>query len=459
MGIESHNLPTYQSNDGDYRHVFSYHPMDIPIARADGVYLFDDNDNRYFDVSGGPMAVNLPHNHPRMKAAITEQLDKYSYTHPVLADPLRAKFCRMLAEVTPGDLDHIYLVSGGSEAVETAIKAARQAQMARGFKDKYKIISHHDSYHGMTLATLGVSGSPGTHKPYVPMIPKWPHIRQYSDFDKPDHLSREEWGVECAKALETAIHYEGEQTVAAFIATPHGAGPDYGVVPPTSYWQTIREICDRYNVLLIADEVVSGFARTGEWFAMEHFGVTPDIMTLAKGISSCYVPLGAVAISASLNQPFADGHAHFIHGFTNGGHPLACAAGIELLEIIKDEQLLENCRKQESVLFSYKESLLAHPTVKDVRGWGLFMVLELVKDKSTMEFFEPSLQAEHLFQAITLKNGLVMYGSLYGARRQPAFRRGLPAWISPPLSISSDEIHDMMGRLGSALTEWESAVL
>ena len=112
MGIESHNLPTYQSNDGDYRHVFSYHPMDIPIARADGVYLFDDNDNRYFDVSGGPMAVNLPHNHPRMKAAITEQLDKYSYTHPVLADPLRAKFCRMLAEVTPGDLDHIYLVSG-----------------------------------------------------------------------------------------------------------------------------------------------------------------------------------------------------------------------------------------------------------------------------------------------------------------------------------------------------------
>ena len=188
------NLPDYQKIEGDYRHIFSYHPMNVQIARAEGVYIFDEDDNRYFDASGGPFSVNLPHNHPRMKAAITDQLDKYAYTHPVLADPLRAKFCKKLSEITPGDLDHIYLVSGGSEAVETAFKIARQAQISRGHADKYKIVSVHDSYHGMTLATLGASGSPGSQKPFMPMIPKWPHIRQYSDFDRPEGVSREEWG-------------------------------------------------------------------------------------------------------------------------------------------------------------------------------------------------------------------------------------------------------------------------
>ena len=268
-----HNLPDSLQPTDDWRHVFSYHPMSVAIDRADGIYLYDDAGKQYIDVSGGPMAVNLPHNHPRMKQAITAQLDKYAYTHPVMADPLRAEFCRLLAGITPGDLDHTYLVSGGSEAVETAFKVARQAQINRGHAEKYKIISHHDSYHGMTLATLGASGSPGSHRHFVPMLPKWPHIRQYSDFDRPEGTSRDEWGVVCAQALETAIHYEGAQTVAAFMATPHGCGPDYAVVPPKTYWQTIREICDRYDVLLIADEVVTGFGRTGTWFAMEQFDV------------------------------------------------------------------------------------------------------------------------------------------------------------------------------------------
>ena len=459
MSMQGQNLPDYQHPEGDYRHIFSYHPMNVEIARAEGVYIYDDKDNRYFDASGGPFAVNLPHNHPRMKAAISDQLDKYAYTHPVLSDPLRAKFCRKLSEITPGDLDHIYLVSGGSEAVETAFKVARQAQISRGHRDKYKIVSVHDSYHGMTLATLGASGSPGSHKPFMPMIPKWPHIRQYSDFDRPEGVSREEWGVECAKALETAIHYEGAQSVAAFLATPHGCGADYAVVPPASYWQTIREICDRYDVLLITDEVVTGFGRTGQWFAMDHYDVVPDIMTLAKGIASSYIPFGAVAVSAEINAPFESGETHFIHGFTNGGHPLGCAAGSELIDIIRDENLLENCRKQSEVLFSYREQLLAHPTVRDVRGWGLMMVLELIKDKESLDFFDSSLQAEKLYSAITLKHGLVMYGSLYGPRRQAAFKRGLPSWISPPLTISSEEMHDLVSRLDSALSEWESIVL
>ena len=454
----AHNLARALRPDGDWRHAFSYHPMDVEIERAEGVYIYDREGNRYFDASGGPMAVNLPHNHPRIKRAIADQLEKYAYTHPSIADPKRAEFCRLLAEITPGDLDHAYLVCGGSEAVETAIKLARQAQMALGNRDKYKIISHRDSYHGMTLGTVGVSHNPASQAAFEPMLPKWPHIRQYSDFDRPEGMSREEWGVECARALEYAIHYAGARSVAAFLATPHGCGPDYACVPPDSYWRTIREICDRYEVLVITDEVITGFGRTGKWFAMDHYGIDPDIMTMAKGISSCYVPFGAVSVSSRLNVPFEKGRS-FVHGFTFGGHSVGCAVGCEVINVIRDEKLIENCNEQSPRVFSYREELLSHPTVADVRGWGLMMVLELVADKKTMAFFDRSVDAQSLFQSMALKHGLVMYSSLYGSSRQPALARGLPIWISPPLSINSDEVDEMMQRLLAMLSEWESLVL
>ncbi len=455
---ETHPMSRPLRPEGDWRHVFSYHPMDVQIERAEGVYIYDREGNRYFDVSGGPMAVNLPHNHPRMKRAIAAQLEDYAYTHPSFASPKRAEFCRLLAEITPADLDHTYLVSGGSEAVETAIKLARQAQIAMGNPTKYKIVSHRDSYHGMTLATLGVSHNPASQSRFEPMLPKWPGIRQYSDFDRPEGTSREDWGVECAQALETAIHYAGPKTVAAFLATPHGCGADYACVPPDSYWRTIREICDRHDVLIIADEVVTGFGRTGKWFAMDHFSVDPDIITMAKGISSCYVPFGAVSVSSRLNEPFEKGYS-FVHGFTFGGHPLGCAAACEAISIIRDEKLIENCNEQSPRLFSYRDELLSHPTVADVRGWGLMMAIELVADKETMAFFDKSVDAQTLFQSLALKNGLAMYSSLYGAARHPAMARGLPIWVAPPLSIDSDEVDEMMGRLLTMLSEWESAVL
>ena len=454
----THNLPRTLRPEGDWRHVFAYHPMDVEIERAEGVFIYDKDGNRYYDVSGGPMAVNLPHNHPRMKQAIAAQLESYTYTHPSVADPKRAEFCKLLSEVTPADLDHTYLASGGSEAVETAIKLARQAQVALGHPDKHKIISHRDAYHGMTLATLAASHSPASQSVFEPMLPSWPHIRQYSDFDRPEGMPRDEWGVECAKALEFAVHYAGAQTVAAFLATPHGCGPDYACVPPDSYWRTIRDICDRYDVLLIADEVVTGFGRTGKWFGMEHFSVDADIMTMAKGISSCYVPFAAVSVSSRINAPFEQG-TPFVHGYTFGGHPLGCAAGCELIRVIQDEKLIENCNAQSERIFGYRDELLAHPTVADVRGWGLMMAIELVADKETRRFFDRSAGAQELFQSIALKHGLAMYSSLYGSSRQPGLARGLPIWVSPPLSISSEEADDMMRRLLAMLTEWEGAVL
>ena len=393
-----------------------------------------------------------------MKRAIAAQLENYTYTHPSVADPKRAEFCKLLSEVTPADLDHTYLASGGSEAVETAIKLARQAQVALGHPDKHKVISHRDAYHGMTLATLGASHNPASQGVFEPMLPSWPHVRQYSDFDRPAGTSREEWGVECAKALEFAIHYAGAKSVAAFLATPHGCGPDYACVPPDSYWRTVRDICDRYDVLLIADEVVTGFGRTGKWFGMEHFSVDADIMTMAKGISSCYVPFAAVSVSSRINAPFEEG-APFVHGYTFGGHPLGCAAGSELIRVIRDEKLIENCNAQSERTFGYRDELLSHPTVADVRGWGLMMAIELVADKETMRFFDRGTGAQELFQSIALKHGVAMYSSLYGSSRQPGLARGLPVWVSPPLSISAEEADDMMRRLLAMLGEWEGAVL
>ena len=252
------------------------------------------------------------------------------------------------------------------------------------------------------------------------------------------------------------IYFEGSKSVAAYIATPHGCGSDWGAVAPKEYWQEIRRICDHYDVLLIADEVVTGFGRTGKWFAMEHFDVEADIMTTAKGISGCYIPLGAVMVSDEINEPFEAGNAYFVHGFTNGGHPVACAAGSKAIDIYREDNLIENSKKMGEHLFTYKEKLLAHPSVADVRGWGLCMTLELVENKESGEYFPSSKGAESIFHSLTLKNGLVFYSTLYGQRREPMFKRGLPLMICPPLSIKQEEVDDLVGRLDQTLYEWEA---
>ena len=442
--------------EGAWSYAFNYHALDVEVERAEGVFIYDTEGQRYYDISGGPMAVNLGHGHPRMKAAITEQLDKYCYVHPTLANRRRADLCEAIASVTPVGINTSYLVSGGSEAVETALKIARQYHVATGNPGKHKIISCNESYHGMTLATMALSGHPAVLRHYDPMIQRWPKVHQYSDVLRPDGVGRDEWALETAREFERTVAYEGPQTVAAFIATPHGCGSDYGVVAPKLYWQEIRRICDENNVLLIDDEVVTGFGRTGRWFGVDHHGVLPDIMTFAKGISSANVPLGAVAVSDKVNDPFTAGTG-FIHGFTNGGNALACAAGVATIDILKSENLIEQSRIRGEQLFSHTERLLAHPSVADVRGWGLFMVLELVSGSDMRMYFPRSAQAEQRFQQVGLSNGLVFYSALYGNRRAMG-ERGLPIWISPPLTITEDELEDAVDRVDQTLTDWEAAM-
>lgn len=437
--------------EGVWAHAFNYHALDVEIERAEGVFIYDTEGNRYYDASGGPMAVNIGHGHPQMKAAISEQLDRYCFVHPTLANPRRADLCEALARVLPEGFGASFLVSGGSEAVETALKIARQYHVAKGNPGKSKVISCYESYHGMTLASMALSGHPGTLRHFDPMVPHWPKVHQYSDATRPEGVSRDDWARQAARELERTIYFEGRGTVAAFIATPHGCGSDYGLVAPKVYWEEVRRICDENDVLLIDDEVVSGFGRTGRWFAIEHHGVQPDLIVLAKGISSVNVPLGAVAVSDKVNEPFAQGTG-FVHGFTNAGNALACAAGIATIEIIESENLVEASRVRGEQLFSHRERLLAHPSVAEIRGWGLFMVLELVSSPQRRVFFSRGDQAELRWQQIGLANGLVFYSTLYGARNQSVGDRGLPMWISPPLTITEDEVEDLVDRVDQTLT-------
>ena len=450
----ANHLPELIDPNGRWKSAFSYHPFDITLAKADGIYLIDTEGRKYIDASGGPMAVNIGHSHPRMKRAVSEQMEHFAYVHPSLANPRRAELCDAIAAVAPGSLKTVYLASGGSEAVEAAIKIARQYHVATGNPGKFKICSYYESFHGMTLATMGLASSPAYRAEFEPLLPNSPHIMQYSDVRRPAGVDRDAWGIACARELEQVIHYENAATIAAFIATPHGCGTEYGLVPPKSYWQEVRRICDDNNILLIADEVVTGFGRTGKWFAMEHFGVQADLMTIAKGMSSSNIPLGGVVVSDRVNEPFRKG-TNFLHGFTNQGHAIACAAGIATIEILRDEGLVERARDLNGPFFSHRDKLMAHPTVADVRGWGLFMVVEMVADKKSRKYFSSDRNGEALFLATALKHGLALYGSLYSPRRGGGPTRGVPMFIAPPLTITTTQVHDMMARFDSALTEWE----
>lgn len=451
--MKSAILPSVSKKHNELKAAFNYHPFDIKLERSEGIYLYDTNGNRYIDISGGPMAVNVGHGHPTIQSALRRQIDKFCFAHPTIANPARIDYSNALVEVLPKNMNTVFLVSGGSEAVETAIKIVRQYQVLSGSPQKSKFISYHNSYHGMTLGGMALSGNPSLNGVFDPMLPKWPKMYQYSDHERPQNVSRDDWGVQCALRLEAIIHQENPATVAAFIATPVGAGPEYAVVPPASYWQKIREICDANNVLLIADEVVTGFGRTGKMFAMEHFGVEPDLITLAKGMSSSNAPLGAVGLCDKIAAAFEGGY--FLHGFTNQGHPLGCAAGMAVLDVLRDENLVQRAAELSPHLFGYAPKLLEHPTVGDVRGIGMLLAIEFVRGAGETIYFSADKNAEKLFQAVALKNGLAFYGTLYGPRRIASMGRGLPILVSPPLTITKNEIDDMMQRLDASITEWE----
>jgi adenosylmethionine-8-amino-7-oxononanoate aminotransferase len=450
------SLPGLKPAEGKWARVFSSHPFDLTLERSEGVYLYDTAGNRYLDVSGGALATSIGAGDPRVLEAMRRQAERFVYVTPAMANAPRAELCERIARLTPGTLNTSYLVSGGSEAVETAIKLSRQYHLATGRPNKAKVIGTWDSYHGMTLGALSVAGGPGYRTAFDPQLNAFPHIRHYRrPTERPLGVSVEDWGRTCAHELEEMIHYLGPDNVAAFIATPVGAGKDYGLIPPPSYWATIREICDRYQVLLIADEVVTGFGRTGRWFAMEHFEVVPDLLVTGKGISSLYFPMGAVTVSDQVNEPFAAG-TYFIHGHTHMGNPIGCATTLAVLEVIEQDGLVANSAAVGDYLHGLlRERILPRRSIADLRGKGLLAILELVRDKETMEFPPASEEPEHLFQAVAYKHGLSFYLSLYGPRRPSAMKRGVPLFITPPLCLTRGQADELVERLDRVVEEWE----
>ncbi|HEY8450513.1 MAG TPA: aminotransferase class III-fold pyridoxal phosphate-dependent enzyme [Bacillota bacterium] len=406
----------------------------VTVTGGEGVYFFDDRGNRYLDFSSQLFNVNLGHNHPQLIAAIQQQAAKLSYIAPQYATEPMVELARRLAEVTPGDLTATFFTSSGSTANEMAVMIAR---LVTG---RQKVIARYRSYHGSTGLALALSGDPRRaalghsldgivriHDPYC--------------YRCPFGLTYPDCGVQCgARHIEETIRLEGPEQIAAIILEPV-TGSNGCMVPPREYWQQVRELCDRYGILLIADEVITGFGRTGQWFGVDGFGVVPDILTFAKGVNSGYVPLGGCIVSAAIAAELQDRLLPI--GFTYSGHALACAAGVAALDVYRRERVLENVRAQERYLKErFGELADRHLCVGDIRGCGLLWCIELVRDRSSREALVPWGAASALTTQI--KQALWQRGV-------SAFVRWNFLFVAPPLIIRQAELDAGLAAIDEVL--------
>ena len=355
----------------------------IPVERAEGVYFWDTNGKRYLDFSSQLMNTNIGHQHPKVVKAIQEQAAKLCFVHPGNATDVRGLLGKKLAEVTPGNLKKTFFTLGGAEANENAIK------IARFYTGRHKILARYRSYHGATHGSIALTGD-YRRLAVEPAMPGAVHFLDPFCYRCPFGQKPESCKRECISHVEEVIKYEGPDKIAAIIM--EGVTGSNGlIVPPDDYWPRIREMCDRYGILLISDEVMSGWGRTGKWFAVDHWATTPDIITTAKGLTSGYVPLGAVIVSEPIARYFED--KMLWCGLTYSGHPLACAAGLATLEVYEQEGLIQNAAALGRYLGECLERVKdAHPSVGDVRYIGLFSALEIVQNRETKQPIDPLTQ-------------------------------------------------------------------
>ncbi len=414
------------------------------IERGEGCYVFDSDGNRYLDGLAGLFCTNLGHGRQDLAAAAAKQMEQLGF-YPTWgwATPPAIEAAAMIAEVAPDDLDEVFFVSSGSEAVEAALKFSRNYHVARGDEGRYKVISREWSYHGTTLGSLSVTGVPKFRKPFLPML--WDgtrHVRNtYGD------TAAE---LASARAVEDMIVAEGPETVAAVIAEPvqNGRG---GLVPPDGYWPELRRICDRYGVLLVADEVICGFGRFGHWFTSERFDVVPDILTFAKGVTSAYQPLGGIVVRRPLVEEVWESEmGMYMHGSTFGGHPVATAVAVATMTAMRDEGVLANVLGNEAGFRSRLDGLAdRHRCVKEVRGLGYFYALELMADRHSGVELSST-------EAAGLQGG-VLAGFLRraGLLIRPDDRGATMLTIAPPLIADDTVLDDLTDRLARVLTDTE----
>ena len=420
------------------------------LDRAEGIYLWDVTGKRYLDGSSGAMVSNIGHSNPVVLDAMKKQMDKSTFGYRLHFENEPAEqFATAIAKRMPQGLDRVFFVSGGSEAVESAIKIARQYAVAKGEASRWKVISRFPSYHGSTLGALALTGMSLMSAPFSPMMTEMPKIPAPTCYLDRDTLTNEQRGLRYANMLREEILRQGPETVLAFIMEPVGGASTGALVAPDSYYPRIREICDEFGILLIADEVMTGAGRTGKYLGVEHWNLKPDIIALSKGFGAGYAPLGAMVASHEIAETVIDAGG-FIHGFTYAGNPLACAAGLAVLGEIDRLGLVKAAEVQGNSLKAELTTLMdRYPFIGDVRGKGLLLAFELVADRETMEPLPVALNAHLRLVDIAYERGLIIY-----SRRTRGGRIGDHFLVCPPLITTDAQIGEIMDMLNASLDQF-----
>ena len=420
------------------------------LDRAEGIYLWDINGKRYIDGSSGAMVSNIGHSNPRVLDAMRAQMDKSTFGYRLHFETQPAEdLANRVAELSPEGHEKVFFVSGGSEAVESAIKIARQYRYVTGDTKRHKLISRSPSYHGSTMGALSLTSYRPLTDPFTPLfvdMPKIPAPRCYLDRDD---LSDAERGIKYAEMLRQKIIEEGPESVLAFVMEPIGGASTGALVAPDSYYRRIREICDEFDVLLIYDEVMTGVGRTGKFLACEHWDINPDIIATSKGFGAGYVPLGAMTARDELVETVLDAGA-FQHGYTYAGNPIACTAGLAVIDEILERDLMGNTERMGLELTAGLKALQKQfPFIGDVRGKGLLLAFELVSDLETMEPLPKELNAHTRLVDIAYEKGLIIY-----SRRTRHGLEGDHFLVCPPMIITSEQVRDILTLLQQSLSEF-----
>ena len=449
--MASYNTQQLQDIDGQHHiHPFTDHKALMEkgtriITRADGVYLWDSDGNKILDGMAGLWCVNVGYGRQELVDAATDQMQELPYynnffqtTHPPAIELSKA-----LVDISPSQFNHVFFTNSGSEANDTVVRMVRHFWALEGKPEKTVIISRENAYHGSTVAGSSLGGMKGMHA-QGGILHDIEHIAQPYWYRSGSEMDPEEFGLKTAQALEIRIKEIGEDRVAAFIAEPvQGAGGV--IIPPVSYWPEIQRICKKYGILLIADEVICGFGRLGEWFGSEYFDIEADLMPIAKGLSSGYLPIGGLMVGDRVTETVINKGGDFNHGFTYSGHPAACAVALENIRILKDEKIIEKAKNELSPYLQKKWLALGdHPMVGEARGVGMVGALELVKDKNTKTSYPSEQNVGTICRDFCFNNGLIMRAV------------GDAMIICPPLVISHSEINELIEKAKLCLDlTWE----
>lgn len=435
-------------------HVFHRHcHSKLPTAASgNGVYITDTENNTYLDACGGAAVSSLGHSDPRVREAIIEQINQLAYAHTsFFTTPAAEQLATKIATTAPGNLGHVYFVSGGSEAIESALKLARQYFIERGQPERTQFISRRQSYHGNTLGALAVGGNLWRREPFEPLLISTPTIAPcYAYRDQQPGESEFDYGQRVANELETTILEYGAETIIGFIAEPIVGATAGAVAPVDGYFKRVREICDQYGILLILDEVMCGSGRSGTWFAHEQEGITADIVAIAKGLGAGYQPIGAMVCSDEIFDTISNGSGYFQHGHTYLAHAAAVAGALAVFDAIEQDKLLDQVKvRGEQLQQRLTERFSENPYIGDIRGRGLFRGIELVADKANKTPLPPATQMHKHIKQAAMDNGLMIYpmaGTIDG-------KQGHHILLAPPFIISESQLDELVDKLDKALIQ------